>query len=107
MREQGAFGALQDVASYIEDGTNNNGLTIWLRLKKAVSRLRPPFFDSLVAYDFLGSTTPPSAFSFQIKIKIKIYVSKGCIFSLSWCILIQYNKIKPVRRRRGFHSPSF
>jgi hypothetical protein len=32
----------------------------------------------LVAYDFLGSTTLSTAFSFQIK--IKIYVSKGCVF---------------------------
>jgi hypothetical protein len=36
MREQGAFEASQDVASYIEDGTNINGLIIWLRLKGSV-----------------------------------------------------------------------
>jgi hypothetical protein len=33
MCEQGAFEALQDVASYIDDFINSNGLTLWLRLK--------------------------------------------------------------------------
>jgi hypothetical protein len=36
MCEQGAFEALQDIASYIEDGINNNGLTLWLSLKGSV-----------------------------------------------------------------------
>jgi hypothetical protein len=36
MCEQGAFEAFQDVASYIEDGINSNGLTLWLRLKCSV-----------------------------------------------------------------------
>jgi hypothetical protein len=69
MREQGAFEALQDVASYIEDGTNSNGFTLWLRLKGSV-QAEAAIFYSLVTYNFLGSTTPPTAFSFQIKIYI-------------------------------------
>jgi hypothetical protein len=36
MCEKGAFKAFQEVVSYIEDGININGLTIWLRLKGSV-----------------------------------------------------------------------
>jgi hypothetical protein len=51
MCEQGAFEALQDVASYIEDDINSNGLTLWLRLKCSV-QAKAVIFNSLVAYDF-------------------------------------------------------
>jgi hypothetical protein len=48
MCEQGAFEALQDVASYIEDGITSNGLTLWLRLKGSVEAKAALFL-------FLGS----------------------------------------------------
>jgi hypothetical protein len=50
MCEQGAFEALQDVASYIEDGINSNGLTLWLHLKGSVQAKAAIFL-------FLGSLT--------------------------------------------------
>jgi hypothetical protein len=64
MCEQGAFEALQDVASYIEDGIHSNGLTLWLRLKGSVLA-KAAIFYSLVALRFLGPTTPPTAFFFK------------------------------------------
>jgi hypothetical protein len=68
MCEQGAFEALQDVASYIEDGINSNWLKLWLR-RKVVSRLRPPFFYFLVALRLFRINDPTDRFFFSNKNK--------------------------------------
>jgi hypothetical protein len=64
MCEQGAFEALQDVASYIEDGIHSNGLTLWLRLKGSV-QAKAAIFYSLVALRFFRTNDPTDRFFFS------------------------------------------